>query len=157
MTILKRIFNKLWHPIDGIVYLFLALSLVGFSDATFLTFEHYRGALPSCGLIVGCHVVLQSAYASFENVPLALFGSIFYLFIIFSALLYLGYRAKVFLRFISWLTIPGFLASLYFLYLQIFTIHALCQYCLGSLVTATLLFICGLRFLTSHKSFVAKI
>jgi uncharacterized membrane protein len=44
------------------------------------------------------------------------------------------------------LTVFGFIASLWFLYVQLFIIHSLCFYCLFSALDSIILFILGLTF-----------
>jgi len=51
--------------------IFLAVSAVGFLDATYLTVEHYRVGIPPCA-ILGCEIVLTSAQSRIAGVPVAL-------------------------------------------------------------------------------------
>ncbi|MFA6105672.1 MAG: vitamin K epoxide reductase family protein [Patescibacteria group bacterium] len=123
--------------------IFLLLGIIGFLDASYLTIEHYRGIIPVCTVVTGCGTVLISKYSTVGPVPLALLGVAYYSVIIFGALLFLDLKIIKILHLLSAYTFIGILASLYFLYLQIFVIQALCLYCLFSAATSTLLFING--------------
>lgn len=102
-------------------------AIIGFADAVFLTAQHYLGKIPPCSVVSGCESVLTSQYATILGVPIALLGAFFYLAIL--------------IRPMRWLAVLGFLASLILLYIQIFTIGALCVYCMVSLVTSTGIFV----------------
>lgn len=140
MTTWHHLLNRLFKPHKQLIYLFGLIAILGLLDATYLTILHYRGVLPSCNLVVGCENVLTSNFATFAAIPVALLGTLFYLSILICTLLYLDTKKLACLRVAFLLTIPGLLASLYFLYLQAFVIHYYCQYCLFSLFTSTILF-----------------
>lgn len=123
--------------------IFLLLGVLGFGDSAFLYLEHLRGSLPVCSLISGCDKVLLSPYASIGPFPTALFGVIYYALIIGGSLYFFDSKKPKTLRLLSIFTVAGLLASLYFLFLQIFIIKALCLYCLGSAATSALLFLNG--------------
>lgn len=121
-----------------LLWAIIILGLVGFFDAAFLTVEHYLGAVPPCSVVNGCETVLTSSYATIGFVPVALFGAIYYAAIFLFAL-----RANhIWLR---RLTTIGFLATLYFLYLQFFVIQAICLYCLLSAVVTITIFVLAWR------------
>ena len=123
---------------------FLIISFLGFLDATYLTVEHYRGVPPPCSLIKGCEKVTTSKYAAVFGVPVALSGLIFYLAIfVLSVLIWQTGKVEIF-KVVFYLSVLGFLASLWFLYLQLFVIGAICVYCLFSALTSTAIFGFGL-------------
>lgn len=123
--------------------LFIFIGLVGFLDATFLTIEHYRQAIPACAIVSGCKQVLLSSYSNIGFVPLSVLGMVYYAIIIIGALLFFDLRKLHFLHLLAAFSLLGIIASAYFIYLQIFIIKALCIYCLGSALTSTLLFFNG--------------
>ena len=127
----------------------IILSFVGFLDATYLTAKHYIGLELNCILFKGCEQVTTSAYAMVGGVPVALLGALYYLTVFLLFILYLDTKREIFLRIATLFTPLGFLVSLWFLYLQIFVIKALCLYCLVSLATSTLLFIISMVLI--HK------
>ncbi|OGI92528.1 hypothetical protein A3A09_00930 [Candidatus Nomurabacteria bacterium RIFCSPLOWO2_01_FULL_42_20] len=129
---------------------FLVVAAIGFLDATYLTAQHYSGNIPPC-LIAGCEVVLVSPQSVIAGVPLALLGSIYYLALLILSIAYLDSKKKQFIRLAAYLAIAGFAASLYFVYLQLFVIKEICQYCMLSAGTSTTLFILGLFILFKSK------
>lgn len=122
-----------------VLYWTLAVvSVFGLADATYLTVAHLTGDDAVCGSAIGCSTVLGSAYASFRAIPTAAFGAVAY-FAVFS-LAILG--AFGYPRIRGWLVgVVGlmFAASLYFLYLQAFVLHAFCPFCLFSAALTFLL------------------
>ena len=137
-------FNKPFKISNNLLaIIFLIVSFVGFLDATYLTIEHYRGVIPPCTILAGCGNVTTSKFALIAGVPVALLGAIYYLSIFILSVLYLDCKKKSFLQLTAKLTIIGFLASAYFVYLQLFVIGYICLYCMFSAATSTLLFING--------------
>lgn len=122
-----------------ILYCALAvLALLGLADATFLTVAHLSGDDAVCGGAIGCSIVLGSAYATIRGIPTAAFGAVAY-FTVFSlaTLAAFGYaRTRRSLMVVVGLM---FAASLYFLYLQAFVLHAFCPFCLLSAALTFLL------------------
>lgn len=118
---------------------FIILSAIGFLDATYLTIEHYSGNVPPCA-IAGCEIVLKSGQSAIVGIPVALLGSIYYLIILILSIMFLESGKISILRFVSFFTIIGIIASAYFVYLQLFVIKQICQYCMISAGTSTVLF-----------------
>ncbi len=133
-----------------IAIIFLVVSLIGFTDATYLAVEHYRGEIPPCG-IQGCEKVTTSEYSTFLGIPVALFGSLYYLLFFLMSVVFFDTKNKKFLRILSSLSPIGFLMSIYFLVLQLFVIKAICLYCMLSVTTSTILFITGMIYLFRKK------
>jgi uncharacterized membrane protein len=52
----------------------VALCLAGVGIAGYLTYVHYAGLRPICGISRGCETVQTSRYASLVGVPVALLG-----------------------------------------------------------------------------------
>jgi uncharacterized membrane protein len=135
-----------WLPVA-----FLIAGAVGFIDAAYLTAKHFLGTPVACSLLKGCEQVTTSQYAAIFGVPIAILGVFYYLIIIALSAAYLDSRKLLFLKLIAYLTPFGFLASLRFVYLQIFIIKAICLYCMVSAATSALLFIFGIIFLKQNK------
>ena len=145
MRDLKRLSSKLnLNSIKFITAGWLAVSLIGFVDATNLTVQHYRGASLDCYVLRDCEEVTTSQYATIGSVPIALLGAIYYLSIILFSAAYLDTKRSRLLTIISILTLLGFLVSVILVYLQIFVIRALCSYCILSALASTLLFVMAL-------------
>ncbi len=153
MEILKTQSAKQSAPIsNGLIWAFVIISFLGFLDAIFLTAEHYLGPLLGCPIFGGCDKVLLSPYSAASGIPVALFGAVYYLAIFVFGVAYFDTGRVKILRFAAGLTPLGFIVSLWFLYLQLFVIKALCFYCLLSLLTSTLLFILGFIFIRKFKN-----
>lgn len=135
----------------GLIGAFIVVGFLGFLDATFLAAEHYLGVLIGCPIFGECEKVLTSPYSVVGSIPVALFGAVYYLLIFILGLAYFDTKQTRLLNFAVYLTSLGLIASLWFLYLQIFVIKALCFYCLLSALTSILLFILGL-FMRSRLS-----
>ena len=102
-----------------IAIVFLIISFIGFLDSSYLTVQHYRGEPPSCAIFTGCETVASSKYAVVGPIPLALLGLLYYLAIFILTVAYFDTKKERLLLLAALLTIAGFLASLYFVYLQL--------------------------------------
>lgn len=140
MLILKTLWPRPLAISRYFLYVLLGLSFLGFLDASFLTAEHYLGGTVPCSL-GQCEAVLNSSYSTAWGVPVAIFGALFYFFVLASAFFVWETGKKE----ITGLLLPAgflaFLASFYFVYLQFFVLHALCWYCLFSALLSTAIFI----------------
>jgi uncharacterized membrane protein len=150
MTNLDKPSKMLSRRSNKLIYIFTAISLMGFLDAIYLTVSHYTGHI-SCSVISGCQEVLVSQYSEIFGIPLALLGALYYLFILINSLLYVDNQNKYSKLALSYIPIFGFVFSLYLLYLMFFVINAICQYCLLSATTSTILFILGLILIKKNK------
>jgi uncharacterized membrane protein len=108
----------------------VAVSVIGLGISGYLTYVHYAGIEPICAASGGCEKVQNSRYADLAGVPVALLGLIGYVGIGASALLR-GEAARMAGCVIA-LVGAGF--SLYLTYLELFQIHAICQWCVASAV-----------------------
>ncbi|MFA5127122.1 MAG: vitamin K epoxide reductase family protein [Patescibacteria group bacterium] len=144
MTNLNNTSDSNYRPIKlRLYYLIAAIGLIGFMDAVYLTSKYFTGTI-SCSIIRGCQEVLGSQYSHLGPIPLAAFGVAFYLTVLLASLIFIKYRwslAKIFLQVSAPL---AFIFSLWLTYIQIFLIRSLCQYCLLSALTSTILFILSL-------------
>jgi uncharacterized membrane protein len=111
------------------------LTLGGVGIAGYLTYVHYAGLHPVCGISHGCETVQTSSYAYLAGIPVALLGLVAYLLILI-ALRRQGDNA-LFTGYV--LTLVGFGFSLYLTYREVFTIHAICSWCVSSAIVFTLL------------------
>jgi uncharacterized membrane protein len=111
----------------------LVLALVGIGIATYLTYVHYRGLSPICAINEGCEKVQSSRYAKVGGVPVPLIGLIGYVGI-FASLLVRGEAARLAT---AGMALGGFAFSVYLTSLELFEIHAICQWCVGSAIVMT--------------------
>jgi uncharacterized membrane protein len=113
-----------------------AIAALGAAIATYLVYVHYAGIEPICAAGGGgCHKVQTSAYAKLAGIPVAVLGLIGYILILASLLV----RGDNGLIGAAVLALGGFGFSAYLTYRELFTIHAICQWCVGSAVLMTLL------------------
>lgn len=123
----------------NILYVIVAIvSLAGLADAIYLTVQALTGETLACGGSPDCFRVLGSQYARIDGIPVAALGTIAYFSVFtFATFALFGFaRARLFLT----LTITAmFLATLWFLCVQAFLLHAYCRYCLFSAAVTFLL------------------
>jgi uncharacterized membrane protein len=126
--------------------LILLLSFFGLADSWYLAESALTHTPLSCNIegLGDCNVVAGSPYSQFFGIPLALFGVAFYtLLFVFSALLLFVRTRQIYLSLLVFASL-GFLASLYFMFLQLFVIKATCIYCLTSAILSAFIFACAL-------------
>lgn len=113
----------------------IALATVGLGVAGYLTYVHYSGAPPVC-TSNSCTKVQTSIYSELAGVPVALMGLIGYVAIL-SSLLVPEHEASRFATLTF--TLAGFGFSAYLTYRELFSIHAICEWCVSSAVILTVL------------------
>jgi uncharacterized membrane protein len=113
------------------------LASFGIGVATYIAIADSGGGAPVC--IAGghgCQTVAESSYSHLAGVNVAVFGIAGYV-LLFGCALLRGDGARMAGFAIS---LIGFGFSLYLTYLELFTIEAICQWCIASAVLMTLLF-----------------
>jgi len=123
------------------IWIIALLSFIGFLDASYLTASHYGAAELICGASGGCDTVTTSSYSTVLGIPVALGGAVYYFSVLILSLLFIDTKNKKFLLPIVFLTPLAFLSSVWFVYLQLYVIEAICYYCMGSALTSTILFL----------------
>ena len=136
---LKSLFSFARGRLARLALLFL--SIAGFFVSIYLTILHYKNIVPPCTIAKGCETVLTSQFSTILGIPIDLFGSLFFLTLIFLLLL----NQKRFFRYFKTLVLLGVLVSVNLFFIQAFILRAFCQYCL--LVEAIILAI----FIVSFK------
>lgn len=128
------------------------LALIGLLVSVYLSL-HRLGIIGTlqCGT-GGCETVQTSAYAEFLGVPVAFIGTAGYLVLLIVSLVglqpaYLERRGPTLV--LAALAVPAFLFTLYLKYLELFVIHAICRWCVGSAVIITAIWIVALFSLRS--------
>jgi uncharacterized membrane protein len=140
----------------GLRFVLGALAVAGLLISAYLTWTHFMGVAPVCiSGSGGCETVQSSRYAAIFGVPVAAIGVVAYAGLLFSAALrgeggiYLGLL----------ISLVGTLFSAYLTYLEVFVIHALCQWCLASaalMVAALLCAALGVWHLAKENQAVEK-
>ena len=62
------------------IYVMLALTVIGISDAMYVAYGSYRGTQLWCPILDGCNTVVNSPYSRVLGMPMSYFGFIYYLF-----------------------------------------------------------------------------
>lgn len=131
----------------------LILAIAGLGISFYLTNSYLFGGIIACGQSGGCETVRSSPYAWLLGVPLPIWGAVAYAGLTGLAVWGLAMR-----RLGEWgrlalfaLGLAGLLFSGYLTYLELFVIHAICRWCVGSAVIMLLLFLCTLPLLGGHE------
>ena len=111
------------------------VSVIGIAVATYLTYTHYAGLNVVCPVSGGCETVQKSVYSKLAGIPVAVLGLAGYI----SILLSLTIRNELGRAAGFGIALIGCLFSLYLTYREIFTIKAICPWCVSSAVMMTLL------------------
>ncbi len=112
--------------------------LLGLADATYLGVLALTGETAACSGQAGCSEVLGSAYAKIGGIPVALFGVAGY-FTAFTFATFAVFDSDRARKFFALTVGAMFAATLWFLYVQAFVLHAFCRYCLFSAAITFLL------------------
>lgn len=122
-------------------------AFIGLLVAGYLWYEYSQPQAIGCSVTGGCEKVRVSDFSSFLGVGLPIWGMLYYLgllaLIIFKLIPHprLRFENVVFVLY----TFSGFLFSLYLTYLELFVIHAICQWCVTSAICATGAFLMSMR------------
>jgi uncharacterized membrane protein len=111
------------------------ICLIGIGIAGYLTYVHYAGLKVVCLSSGGCETVQASRYSKLDGIPVAVLGLVGYITILLSLALpgETGRSAGFGIALI------GFMFSMYLTYRELFTIKAICQWCVASAVLMTVL------------------
>jgi uncharacterized membrane protein len=113
----------------------IVLALVGLAVAIYLTYVHYEGVEPVCGIGGDCEKVQTSEWSKLAGIPVALLGLVGYALILGS----LFVRGEAGLVAGALVSLAGFGFSAYLTYRELFSIDAICVWCMASAVLMTLL------------------
>jgi uncharacterized membrane protein len=123
----------------------LVLAVLGVGIAGYLVYVHYADIDPVCNIAHGCHKVQTSEYAKLAGVPVALLGLLGYVTLLGALLAPQGELARMVAALVA---LVGFGFSMYLTYRELFTIDAICQWCVASAVLMTgLAVVCTVRLL----------
>jgi uncharacterized membrane protein len=133
----------------------IVLAVIGLGVAGYLTFIHYAGITPACTAGQSCIKVQSSVWSKLAGVPVALLGLIGYIGILASLLAPDREETRVATL---GLTLVGFGFSAYLTYRELFSIHAICEWCASSAVIMTVLFGCAIvRYLLAPSATEASL
>jgi uncharacterized membrane protein len=107
----------------------VALDVVGLLIASYLSFVALQGDLPYCGPLHGCETVAQSPYSRIAGVPVAVFGVGLSLSLLVLAVAWIRSGRLVLLGAHYALSLVGVVFEVYFTYIEVAVIGAVCVWC----------------------------
>ena len=113
------------HP--GVVL--ATLDLIGLAIAGYLSVVELRGELPSCGPLKGCEEVALSEYARVGGVPVAVAGVVLSISLFILAVAWMRSGRIELLAAHYGLSLVGVVFEVYFTYVELFVIGAVCVWC----------------------------
>jgi len=121
----------------------LVLAFFGISDSVYLAQNETSNTPLVCNVenLSDCNIVAASQYSQLFGIPIAEFGIVFYGFIFVLAALELFLFNRLLRRILQIVSLVGVASSLYFTFLEIFVIDALCIYCLVSALITLLILV----------------
>ena len=113
----------------------IVLAALGMADASYLTVVHYAHIQAICMTgHDGCETVAKLSYSMLGSVPVSLWGLATYVLLLGTSL---GRSERARVAAVA-LTTIGAAFSYYLTYLELFVIHAICQWCVGSATIMTI-------------------
>ena len=106
-----------------------ALDVLGFGIAGYLSVVELQGALPYCGPLKGCEEVALSEYARVGGIPVAVFGVLLSVTLFALAIWWMRTDRIELLAAHYGLSLLGVVFEVYFSYLELFVIGAVCIWC----------------------------
>ena len=113
------------HP--GIVL--ATLDLIGLAIALYLSIVALQGDLPYCGPLKGCEEVALSEYARIGGIPVAMFGVVLSISLFILAIAWTRTDRIELLAAHYGLSLLGVVFEVYFTYIEVFVIGAVCVWC----------------------------
>jgi len=105
------------------------LDLVGLAIAAYLSSVELAGNLPYCGPLKGCEEVALSEYSRIGGVPVAVFGVALSVTLFVLAVAWTRTNLPSLLAAHYGLSLLGVVFEMYFTYLELFVIGAVCVWC----------------------------
>jgi uncharacterized membrane protein len=105
------------------------LDVIGLAIASYLSVVELQGDVPYCGPLGGCEEVARSEYSRIAGIPVAVFGVGLSLILLSLAIAWWKTDLYVLLLAHYGLSLAGVIFEIYFMYLQIFVIGAVCVWC----------------------------
>lgn len=131
----RRLFGV--HP----AVILAVLDFVGLLIAAYLSVVELGGGVPACGPLRGCEEVARSEYSQIAGVPVALFGVGLSLVLLVLALAWWRTDLRALLLAHYGLSLAGVLFEVYFLYVQVAILAAVCVYYASYGLTLVLRFV----------------
>ena len=134
------------QPIFGVHpgLILAVLDVIGLLIASYLSIVELQGGVPQCGPLHGCETVATSPYSRIGGVPVAVYGVGLSLILLTLAIAWWRTNLYVLLLAHYGLSLAGVLFEIYFLYLQVFVIGAVCVWCTSYGLSLILRFVIAL-------------
>lgn len=134
------------RPIFGIhPGLILAiLDVIGLAIASYLAIVEVGGGVPACGPLHGCETVALSEYSRIGGVPVAVYGVGLSLILLTLAIAWWRTNLYGLLLAHYGLSLAGVIFEIYFMYIQIAVIRAVCVWCTSYGLSLILRFVVAL-------------
>jgi uncharacterized membrane protein len=134
------------RPIFGIHpgLILAGLDLVGLAIALYLSIVELGGGVPVCGPLKGCETVAQSEYSRIGGIPVAVYGVGLSLILLTLAIAWWRTNLYGLLLARYGLSLAGVIFEVYFMYLQIYVIRAVCVWCTSYGLSLILRFVVAL-------------
>jgi uncharacterized membrane protein len=120
------------------------LDVIGLAIASYLSITELTGGIPQCGDLHGCETVALSPYSRINGIPVAVFGVVLSLILLTLAIAWWRTNLYALLLAHYGLSLAGVLFEIYFLYLQVFVIGAVCIWCTSYGLSLILRFVIAL-------------
>jgi uncharacterized membrane protein len=134
------------RPIFGIHpgLILAVLDVIGLAIAAYLSIVELGGGVPVCGPLKGCETVAQSEYSRIAGVPVAVYGVGLSLILLTLAIAWWRTNLYALLLAHYGLSLAGVIFEIYFIYLQIAVIRAVCVWCTSYGLSLILRFVIAL-------------
>ena len=121
-----------------------ALDLIGLFIAGYLAVVEVGGGVLVCGPLKGCETVAQSEYSRIAEIPVAVYGVVLSLTLLTLALAWWRTNFRGLLLLHYGLSLGGVIFEIYFMYIQIAVIRAVCVWCTSYGLSLILRFVVAL-------------
>jgi uncharacterized membrane protein len=134
------------RPIFGIHpgLILAVLDVIGLAIALYLSVVELGGGVPVCGPLHGCETVAQSEYSRIAGVPVAVYGVGLSLILLTLAVTWWRTNLYGLLLAHYGLSLAGVIFEIYFLYVQLVVIRAVCVWCTSYGLSLILRFVVAL-------------
>lgn len=124
----------------------LVLSIIGAGVAGYLTYTHYNEGALVCSVGGGCYTVQESSYATIGPIPIAMLGLGMFLTLAALAVVRMFDLNWKFVdsdtaTMVAWgLTLSAILYYAYLVYVELFVLEAICQWCVATTIVTVIIF-----------------
>ena len=125
----------------------IAAGLAGVAVSVYLTIFHFVGLIPACPVTsrINCEVVLSSSYGVIAGTPVPTSAA---------GIVWFGIAVLLWLRPFGWMQLAwsavGLLTVMYFVYVEIVALGAICLWCTATHVLVLVMFLVALTMWTER-------